>query len=68
MAIEFRILGELEVAHRGKVCDLGSLRQRSLLARLLIHPGQLLSPERLIEDLSPRPARVRVAATFGSRR
>jgi predicted ATPase/DNA-binding SARP family transcriptional activator len=53
MATEFGILGELQVMQDGAPRDLGSLRQRSLLARLLIRDGQPIATERLIEELWP---------------
>jgi len=53
MATEFGILGELQVMQGGVPRDLGSLRQRSLLARLLIRAGQPISTDRLIEELWP---------------
>lgn len=53
MTTEFGILGELQVVHDGTARDLGSLRQRGLLARLLVRGGQPLTTERLIEELWP---------------
>ena len=53
MATEFGILGELQVLQDGVPRDLGSLRQRGLLARLLIRAGQPIPTERLIEELWP---------------
>jgi len=53
MATEFGILGELQVVHDGEARELGSLRQRGLLARLLVRAGQPLTTERLIEELWP---------------
>ena len=52
MAIaEFRILGSVEVSDDGVVKDLGGLRERTLLARLLLADGQVVSADRLAEDL-----------------
>ncbi len=51
MGIDFRILGELEVLQDGAVIDLGSPRQRALLARFLVSPAEVVSTDRLIEDL-----------------
>ena len=53
MATEFGILGELQVVQAGQPRDLGSLRQRSLLARLLVRAGQPISTDRLLEELWP---------------
>jgi len=49
--VEFRILGSVEVADGGLVRDLGGLRERTLLARLLLAAGQVVSADRLAEDL-----------------
>jgi DNA-binding SARP family transcriptional activator len=46
---EFRILGPLEVLLDGRPVDLGGLRQRALLAALLVHHGQVVSTERLVD-------------------
>ena len=51
IAIEFRILGSVEVADGGLVKDLGGLRERTLLARLLLSAGQVVSADRLADDL-----------------
>lgn len=48
---EFKILGTVEVLLDGDSTDLGSPRQRALLARLLTSPGQLVTADRLVEDL-----------------
>lgn len=56
MATEFGILGELQVVQDGVPLELGSLRQRALLARLLVRSGQPLTSDRLIEDLWPDDA------------
>jgi DNA-binding SARP family transcriptional activator len=49
--VEFRALGPLEVADRGKALPLGGGRQRALLAVLLLHAGQTVSTDRLIDEL-----------------
>jgi DNA-binding SARP family transcriptional activator len=51
--MEFRLLGPLEVADSGRLLALGGTRQRSLLAILLLHANQVLSAERLIDDIWP---------------
>ena len=48
---EFRILGPLEVLLDGRPVDLGGQRQRALLAALLVHHGQVVSTERLVDLL-----------------
>ncbi|NHZ71282.1 MAG: hypothetical protein GWP18_06530 [Proteobacteria bacterium] len=51
MNSDFRILGELEVLQDGTLVDLGSPRQRALLARLVVSAGEVVSTDRLIDDL-----------------
>ncbi len=48
---QFRVLGPLEVAHDGAPVRLGGGRQRTLLALLLTHANELVTTERLIEQL-----------------
>ncbi len=50
-ALEFRLLGPLEVDAAGTPVPLGGPKQRALLAYLLLHPGQVISDERLIDEL-----------------
>jgi DNA-binding SARP family transcriptional activator len=50
-AMEFRILGPLEVASDDRVLALGRGRQRALLAILLLRANQVVPTERLIDDL-----------------
>ena len=49
--IEFRILGPLEVLIDGEVVDLGTAKQRALLALLVMHVNQVVATERLVEDI-----------------
>ena len=49
--MEFRILGPLEVLDRGRVVRLGEGRQRALLALLLLRSNQVVSSDRLVEEL-----------------
>ena len=51
MGVDFRVLGQLEVARRGATVALESLKQRSLLALLLIHANQVVSTDRIIDEL-----------------
>lgn len=51
LGMEFRILGPLEVAKGGRQLPLGGTRERALLAILLIHAGEVVSADRLIEEL-----------------
>jgi predicted ATPase/DNA-binding SARP family transcriptional activator len=50
-AVEFRILGPLEVHDRGLVLAIGGAKQRALLAILLLHANRVVSSDRLIEEL-----------------
>src|SRR5260370_12159620 len=55
--VEFRILGSVEVTDGGLVRDLGGLRERTLLARLLLSAGQASRPNgwpRICGRASPR--------------
>jgi DNA-binding SARP family transcriptional activator len=53
--VEFRILGPLEVVERGRVVPLGGSRQRALLALLLTRANEVVSADRLIDELWPEP-------------
>jgi DNA-binding SARP family transcriptional activator len=48
---DFRILGPLEVAEDGQLVSLTGARQRALLAILLLHVGEAVSTDRLIDEL-----------------
>ena len=54
--LEFRILGPLEVVEDGRPLPLPGPRQRGLLAFLLLHANQVVSADRLIEELWPGEA------------
>ncbi len=57
--MEFRILGPLEVLDNDRALQLGSRKQRTLLALLVLHAGKVVSRDRLIDDLwhgEPPPA------------
>ncbi len=49
--MEFRILGPLEVLDEGRTLALGGSKPRALLALLLLHRGETLGTERLIDEL-----------------
>ena len=51
MALDFRILGPLEVAEDGVVLRLGGRLQRAVLAILLLDAGRVVPVERLVDDL-----------------
>ena len=58
--IDFRLLGALEVSANGNAADLGPPKQRALLAILLLHAGEIVPIDRLIDLLwgesAPRTA------------
>src|SRR6266511_3515237 len=58
--MEFRILGPLEVVEEGREVALGGARQRALLAILLTRVNEVVSTDRLIDELwgeaAPRTA------------
>jgi WD40 repeat protein/DNA-binding SARP family transcriptional activator len=49
--MEFRILGPLVVVQDGESFALGAVQQRALLAVLLLHRGEAVSVDRLIDEL-----------------
>ena len=49
--MEFRLLGPMEVLDRGTPLALGGLKQRALLARLLVTANRTVSVDRLVDDL-----------------
>ena len=49
--MDFRILGPLEVVEHGRSLVLGGTKQRGLLAVLLLHAGEVVATERLIDEL-----------------
>lgn len=59
--MEFRILGSVEVWDDGEACELGSAKERHVLAVLLLTPGQPVSIETMInrvwDDAPPSKAR-----------
>ena len=58
--MDFRILGPLEVVDSGSALPLGGRNQRTLLALLLLHAGEVVSSDRIIDALwgeeAPRTA------------
>jgi DNA-binding SARP family transcriptional activator/ABC-type transport system substrate-binding protein/outer membrane protein assembly factor BamB len=49
--VEFRLLGPLEVSDHGRALELGGQKRRALLALLLLHANEVVSSDRLIEEL-----------------
>ena len=50
-ALDFRLLGPLEVMRDGASLDVGGARRRSVLAILLLHRGEAVSVDRLVDGL-----------------
>ena len=51
MAMEFRILGPLEVVSDGRAVALGGTRRRAVLAALLLHANEVVSSDALIDEV-----------------
>lgn len=69
-AVDFRILGPLEVGDGDRTVALGGDKQRALLAILLLHPNEPVSADRLIDDLwgaRPPPAALKTLQAYVSR-
>jgi class 3 adenylate cyclase/tetratricopeptide (TPR) repeat protein len=49
--LDVRLLGPLEVRHEGRLLKLGGAKPRTLLAALVLHLGEAVSVDRLIDDL-----------------
>jgi len=49
--LDFRVLGPLEVAANGTLLPLGGAKQRAVLALLVLHANEVVSADRLIDDL-----------------
>ncbi len=49
--MDFRILGPLEVSHEGLELPLAGSKQRAVLAILLLHANEVVSSDRLIDEL-----------------
>jgi DNA-binding SARP family transcriptional activator len=64
--LEYRILGPLEAWSGGRALPLGGARQRALLALLLTRANEVVSSDRLIDDLwSGRPPETAANAVQG---
>jgi DNA-binding SARP family transcriptional activator len=61
--VEFRVLGPFEVWVEGRPLELKRRKQRALLALLLLHAGEVVSTDRLIEELwAGRPPKTAVGS------
>jgi DNA-binding SARP family transcriptional activator/ABC-type glycerol-3-phosphate transport system substrate-binding protein/tRNA A-37 threonylcarbamoyl transferase component Bud32 len=49
--VEFRVLGPIEFSRGGQSVDLGSQKQKALLALLLINRNQIVSTDRILDEL-----------------
>ena len=49
--VEIRLLGPLEVLSHGRTLNIGGGRQRALLALLALHANEIVSSDRLIQEL-----------------
>jgi YVTN family beta-propeller protein len=49
--VEFRVLGDLEVRHHGTAIPLGPRQQRAVLALLVLHVGETVSVERIVDAI-----------------
>ena len=68
--MDFRILGPLEVFHEGRRVEISGPKQRALLAILLLHANEVMSPDRLIDYLwgeNPPPTATRTLQAHVSR-
>jgi predicted ATPase/DNA-binding SARP family transcriptional activator len=54
--MEFRVLGSLEALDGDRRLDLGTPRQRALLAFLLLHANEVVSTDRIVDELWPEGA------------
>ena len=49
--MEFRILGPIEVRERGRLLRVSGAKERAVLAFLLLHANQLVSSDRIIDEI-----------------
>jgi DNA-binding SARP family transcriptional activator len=68
--MDFRLLGPLEVVDDDRAVALGGGRQRALLAVLLLHANEVVSTDRLIDELwgqRPPPTAGKIVQVYVSR-
>jgi DNA-binding SARP family transcriptional activator/ABC-type transport system substrate-binding protein len=64
--VEFRLLGPLEISDHGRALELGGQKRRALLALLLLHANEVVSSDRLIEELwGEQPPQAAATALHG---
>ncbi|GIJ61824.1 AfsR/SARP family transcriptional regulator [Virgisporangium aurantiacum] len=56
MDVSFRVLGPLEVHYGDSRLEIGTPKQRTVLAMLLLHANQAVTPARLVNELWPEHA------------
>src|SRR5439155_25445159 len=69
-AVEFGVLGPIEVRRDGRELPLGGRKQRALLALLLLHANEAVSRDRLIDGVwgeRPPPTVARTLDAYVSR-
>src|SRR5260370_34238127 len=67
--LAFAILGPLEVSRGGEVLTIGGGKRRALLTALLLHRNEIVSTERLIDELwgdSPPATATKIAQMYVS--
>jgi DNA-binding winged helix-turn-helix (wHTH) protein len=68
-AVEFRILGPLEAAVDGRPIPVGAAKPSAVLAVLLLHANEVVSVERLIDELwgdAPPPTAMKTVQLYVS--
>jgi DNA-binding SARP family transcriptional activator len=50
-SMQYRVLGPIEVEDAGRPLALRGVKQRALLGIFLLHPNEVLAPDRLLEEL-----------------
>ena len=68
--MDFRILGSLEVADGSRRMSLGGAKQKAVLAILLLHRGEPVSVDRLVDELwgeAPPDTAVKTVQVYISR-
>jgi DNA-binding SARP family transcriptional activator len=71
--VRFNVLGPIEARSGDRVLVISGGRQLALLGLLLVHAGEMVSRDRLIDELwagnppasGPQPRRLRAAAAAG---
>jgi DNA-binding SARP family transcriptional activator/uncharacterized protein YqgV (UPF0045/DUF77 family) len=68
--LDFRVLGPFEVLDVGDALPIGAFRQRAVLALLVIHAREVISTDRIIDELwsgSPPPSALKTLHAYVSR-